>query len=66
VELALALPRQAPPELIEDARMYAPLGNSNVGAVLTQPLGPIGARQYAEAAVCRALYILDAEQRRGA
>jgi hypothetical protein len=48
-------------ELITDARENAPRGNSLAGAVLTRPLGPIGSRQHAEAAVQRALAVLAQE-----
>lgn len=57
-ELALALLRSQP-SLLEDARDGAAVGNTIAGGLLTRPLGPIGARWAAEAAVARALRILD-------
>lgn len=49
------------PELIADAEVGAPLGNSVAGALLCTPIGPIGARQYAEQAVRNALALLARE-----
>jgi hypothetical protein len=48
-------------ELVADAREGAEVGNTIAGAILTRPLGPIGSRQVAEAAVRAALKVLDKE-----
>jgi len=58
VQLALELLR-SDADLLEDAREGAPVGNSLAGSLLTRPLGPLGARQYAEAAVREALRRLE-------
>lgn len=58
VHLALDMLRDSP-ELIADARVGAPLGNSIVGSLLSLTHGI--PRQYAEAAVLAALDILDGE-----
>jgi hypothetical protein len=62
VRLALALLREDP-AVLADARIGAPRGNSIAGGVLTRPLGPIGSRQVAEAAVREAIRIIDEEAR---
>lgn len=53
--------KQATPELVEDARVGSRVGNSSLGCLMTRPFGPFGARQYAEAAIRRAIKVLDAE-----
>ncbi|MEK7750337.1 MAG: hypothetical protein AAB654_00375 [Acidobacteriota bacterium] len=60
VEAALELLR-GNARLIEDAKIGARVNNSIAGSLLTRPLGPIGARQYAEAAVREALKLLARE-----
>ena len=64
VELALALLR-GNADLIADAKIGSRVNNSLAGGVLTRPLGPIGARQYAEAAVREALKVLARERKHG-
>ena len=63
VELALALLR-GNADLIADAKIGSRVNNSLAGALLCRPIGPIGARQVAEAAVREALRVL-ARERKG-
>jgi hypothetical protein len=46
-------------DLLADARKGAPVGNSLLGALLTRPLGPSGARQYSEQSVRQAIARID-------
>ncbi|MEK7750436.1 MAG: hypothetical protein AAB654_00875 [Acidobacteriota bacterium] len=64
VELALNLLR-GNTNLIQDAKIGSKVNNSLAGALLCRPIGPIGARQYAEAAVRQALTVLVRERKRG-